>query len=132
MSQIVNTFHPETRSLLATLRANGFQITGGNNGEENFKFSDFPSENAFLDELLACDEASLFVKREGLRESKKTPGKMIPAHYWLSLVLGNSPGELVSDYGIPSHELDAIALETATNEHALKWEGRKQPTETQA
>jgi hypothetical protein len=132
MSKTVNTFHPETRSLFQTLRDNGFTITGGNNGEENFPRGEFSTETAFLNELLACDEASLFVKRQGLRESKKTPGKMIPAQYWLFLVLGNSPGELVCDYGIPSHTEDAAALDKATNEHARKWEGRKQPTETEA
>ncbi len=123
-----NDFTPETASLLSTLRANGFTIWGGSNGEADFKLSDFADEAAFLAELLACDEASLRIYRKATKESVKTPGKLVPRIYGLYLVLGNSPGELVADYGIPSDAEDCAALETATNAHARAWFGRVQPT----
>lgn len=127
-NEMINDWNPETASLLASLVAQGFTIYGGNNGEgDTFKRSTFADEAAFLNELLACDEAWLYVTRNGTKESAKTPGKMVPRVYSLFLVLGNSPGELVADYGIPADEGDAAAMETATNEAARKWEGRKQP-----
>lgn len=56
---------------------------------------------------------------------------------WLFLVLGNSPGEIVCDYGVKSGDKEAVkafneAVDKVTNAHYLAWEGRKQPTTTVA
>lgn len=85
------------------------------------------TEGAFLSELLACDEAILRVTRNGKRESVKTPGTIVLARYSLTLIMGNSPGELLSDWGIPADKEDSEALERASSAHYAKWEGRKQP-----
>ena len=131
-TEMLNDFRPETADLLATLRANGFRIFSGSNGEEFFRFDSFPSESAFLAELLAADEATLRVTRTAKIPSVKTPGTMVFKQYFLYLVMGNSPGELVCDYGIPADSVDAQAMETATNSHSKKWTGRKQPQATAA
>jgi hypothetical protein len=127
-NEMLNDWNPETASLLASLVAQGFTIWGGNNGEgEDFKRGTFATETAFLEELLACDEALLYVTRNGTKESTKTPGKQVKRVYSLYLVLGNSPGELVSDWGIPADEGDAKALEQACKECSDKWDGKPQP-----
>lgn len=126
-NEMLNDWNPETASLLATLREHGFRIWAGSNGEESFRRDKFTTETAFLDELLACDEAWLYVTRNAKRESVKTPGKMVYREYGLFLVMGNSPGELVSDWGIPADADDAQAMEEATTEHYDKWEGKPQP-----
>lgn len=127
-NEMLNDWNPETASLLASLRAAGFTIRGGSNGEDKVeKPESFANESAFLNELLACDEAWLYVTRKGRKESKKTPGKQVAAVYTLFLVMGNSPGELVSDWGIPADEDDANALELAVRKCSDEWEDRKQP-----
>ena len=122
-----NNWHPETASLLASLTAHGFTIIGGDNGDGMFRFDSFPSESAFLDELLACEECSLIVRRKATKESLKTPGKMVYRTYFIFIVLGNSPGELVSDWGIPSDKEDSEALDKAITDNSDKWEGKAQP-----
>lgn len=130
MSEKINDFVPETASLLASLTAAGFTIYSGSNGEEStFKRADMP-EADFMAELLGCDEAWVYVCRNATKESAKTPGKRVRKLYTLYLVFGNSPGELVCDYSIPADEGDAAAMETATDEHADKWFGKKQPQTT--
>lgn len=128
---MLNDWNPETTSLLSTLRARGFVIIGGHNGEDAVakpeSFAGLGGEKAFLDELLACDECILHVRRNAKKESPKNPGKMVYRTYSLYLVLGNSPGELVSDYGIPADIDDANALELATTEHSNLWEDKAQP-----
>lgn len=127
-NEMLNDWNPETASLLATLQKHGFSIWAGNNGEDgDFYRKNFETEKAFLEELLACDEAWLYVSRNATKESAKTPGKQVKKHYSLYLVLGNDPGELVSDWGIPEDAEDAKALEDACAAHSAKWEGKKQP-----
>lgn len=130
-AEMLNDWKPETRALLASLRAAGFTIAAGNNGEgKDFAPTDYAlpedadgtkAEHAFLGELLACDEASLFVTHPAHEGGKR--------RVWLFLVLGNSPGELVSDYGIPSTAEVAALLDTVTRAHGDSWEGREQPRE---
>lgn len=128
MSSQINDWHPETASLLVLLRAAGFTIRGGHNGEDAVGAPEtFRNEAAFLSELLACDETTLYVTRKATRESTKTPGKQVLRRYALFLVLGNSPGELVADWGIPADAEDAAMLEAAINENYDHWDGRPQP-----
>jgi len=128
MTRIINDWMPETKSLLATLRQEGFTIVKGSNGGDSFRLDSFPTEADFLEELLGCDEAYLFIRRNGTKDSVREPGKRVYCLYSLWLVLGNSPGELVADYGIPANLDDANALDKATKEHFAKWEGKAQPT----
>jgi hypothetical protein len=110
MKQQINDWRPETRSLLQSLIKAGFTITGGNNGE--YEFKNDKGEDQLIDDLTACDEANLFVVKDGR-----------PAT--LFLVYGNNPGELVSDYSYPpvlGEDLDKV-----TAAHYDKWNGQKQP-----
>jgi hypothetical protein len=126
----VKTYNPETADLLASLRAHGFTIRGGNNGECYVDAPEkFASESAFLEELLACDEANLYVTRKATRESTKEAGKIVYCRYSLLLVLGNEPGVLVADWGIPRDEEDAKELDAAVSECSDRWEGKEQPME---
>lgn len=115
----INDWRPEVRSLLNTLRKHGFIILGGHNGEEGFK-RDGRTLADFIDNLIACDEAHL-----RLGHTKTGPAQRVTSLY---LVLGNSPGEIVSDYGIPADVEVALLLDKATLEHGDRWENRKQPT----
>lgn len=107
MSKTIKDWVPETKSLLKALTDAGFKLVSGDNGEDVFTPGNLAG---FLDNLLACDEAHLFVESpEGKRR-------------WLYLVLGNDPGELVCDY-VCDDGLDKVA-----EAHYAKWEGHKQPT----
>lgn len=105
----INNWKPEVQSLLKDLTAAGFSILGGHNGEERFGYST-RAKTEFLANLIACDESHLFVESPDMRKLT------------LYLVLGNSPGELVSDY--TCHD----GLDKVTEAHYEKWETRKQPT----
>jgi len=126
MNDMINDWKPETRSLLKALVAAGFELVSGDNGEDVFTFEGCDlgvggqrgQMNNFIENLIACDEARLYVK------CPKT-GKV----RWIYLVLGNSPGEIASDYSIPAEifHSEADPLDTVTDEHYNRWEGRKQP-----
>lgn len=119
-NEILNNWTPETASLIATLKRHGFEIMKGNNGEEGFKFDG--DMKGFIKNLIACDEAHLYVK------CPRT-GKV----RWIYLVLGNSPGEIASDYSIPVELSNTDdPMDKATEEHYSRWESRKQPTHTAA
>lgn len=105
----INDWAPETNDLIDALLAGGYTPTKGHNGEEGFKF-DPANRAAFVDNLTACDESRLYV---ACPDGKTR---------WLYLVLGNCPGEMVSDY-LCDDGLDAI-----TSAHYDKWSDRKQPT----
>lgn len=113
--RILNDWKPETRSLLKALVAAGFTLVEGDNGEFKFKFKG--NLNKFIENLIACDEAHLYVTDPN--------GK----RRWLWLILGNSPGEIASDYSVGT-ETPGVAdpLDVVTQAHYDKWEGRKQPT----
>lgn len=110
--RIINDWLPEVSSLLGTLEKHGFTLLRGNNGEDDFKYS-AAKRAEFIESLIACDEASIRVEKGGNQFS-------------LFLVLGNDPGELVSDYSAKTDELLAM-LNAPTREHAEAWEGRAQP-----
>lgn len=112
VKRIINDWKPETRSLLTSLEKAGFVIHSCNNGESR---KDYMREGhtlaQFLEELLACDEASLYVINPN--------GKKL----WIYLVLGNEPGVITSDYTCDD------GLDAVTDAHCAKWENRTQPTE---
>ena len=105
-------YRPELMSLIGALLAAGFKLHHGNNGGDDFAAPLTPNDAdlaPFVDELMAADEAFLFVTYER------------PRPYWIHLVFGNSPGELCSNY-VVFDQLDAVI--TAESE---KWFGREQP-----
>lgn len=104
-----NNFKPETNDLLDALLAAGYTPTKGDNGEDRFNYLP-ETRDDFVSSLLACDEARLYVK---------CPDRKVR---WLYLVLGNSPGELVSDYLVDA------GLDAVTGAHYDKWCERAQPT----
>ena len=108
---IFNDYKPETLSLLNALTTAGFALVDGNNGGEQFKFDG--NLDAFIDNLIACDESTLRIK---------VPGRDHPLTLWL--VLGNEPGVLVSDY--VNHD----ALEAVLDDHHETWCNQEQPTTT--
>ncbi len=105
----INDWAPEVRSLLTSLVKAGFKLVSGDNGEDDFKFTGNRAD--FVNNLIACDEASLYVVSPDGKRS------------WLYLVLGNSPGDLVSDYTYT----EGGPLDTVVMAHADKWENRPQP-----
>jgi len=66
-----------------------------------------PKED-FIEQLVACDEAKLYVRVKGRVR-------------WLYLVLGNSPGKIVSDYNC-----DPV-LDNVVDAHYDEWELKGQP-----
>lgn len=105
----VNNWRPEVGSLLKRLVNAGITIIHATNGED-LTYPKGPSLVPLVDTLTATDEGAVRVKLpDGEFRS-------------LFLVLGNSPGELVSDYGV--HPL----LDTVTEAHFAEWDGKAQPT----
>jgi hypothetical protein len=113
MKRTINNWEPEVKSLLDTLTKHGCTIIRGNNGADRFNRADL-SEAEFIENLIACDEAWLYVAVPAL----ETGGKQ----RCLYLVLGNAPGELVCDYCVDP------TLDKVTEEHYAKWDGKSQPT----
>jgi len=114
-ANIVNDWNPEFRSLVTTLKRRGFIIVSADNGEGKVTYGAVPFVR-FCNEALATDECTLVV-----RHPKHTHNTS------LYLILGNSPGEIVSDYTIPSTEVVAEELDEACDEHYTKWSDRPQP-----
>ena len=111
--RILNDWTPETTSLFDRLIAAGFTPTSGDNGEDRFKF-DEAQKAAFIENLIACDEARLYLR--------SPDGKKV----WIYLVLGNSPGEIASDY--VCHDL----LDSVIDSHYTEWSEKEQPTKMSA
>lgn len=111
--RILNDWTPETTALLDRLIAAGFTPTSGNNGEDKFKF-DPAQKAAFVENLIACDEARVYLLAPD--------GKKV----WIYLVLGNEPGVIASDY------LCHDALDPVLDAHYEEWSGKTQPTKTSA
>ena len=100
----MNDFSPEVRSLLNTLKKNGFNPHILNNGEKLVRDKEITA-----DEICSVDECHLYVKDN---DNKK---------HFIYIVLGNDPGEIAADYG------DNEQLEEAIQEHYNRWCNRKQP-----
>lgn len=109
-TRIINDWRPEVSSLCERLQAAGFTLCHGDNGENQFTFKD-KNLTKFVENLIACDEARLYISHSS------TPDVRIG----LYLVLGNDPGELVSDYGIPHDNKVAGILDDATIAHYTEW-----------
>ena len=112
MNNMINDWAPETRSLLNALLAGGCVPVKGDNGEEKFNF-EAAKLGEFIDNLTACDESRLYVTCPD--------GKT----RWIYLVLGNSPGEIASDWSCPAEGTDHI--DPIVSAHYDKWSERKQP-----
>ena len=111
MKEMINDWRPEADSLIKRLEAAGVEIVSGDNGEDKFDYPNVSSNGPrekFLEDLIACDEAWLYVKVNGKDRS-------------LYLVLGNSPGELVCDYVCDD------VLDTVTTAHYQEWSEKQQP-----
>jgi len=111
MKQKINDWRPEVRALIIRLLEHGVEILRGDNGEDEFTFPNVSSvgpRERFVENLVACDEARLFVRVNNV-------------HHWLYLVLGNSPGEIVSDYSVNP------VLDLVTEAHYAEWELKGQP-----
>lgn len=80
-----NSYKKETLSLFRTLESAGFRLISVSNGEYQTNRAKVTLET-FLEETMACDEATLRVA------NSKGEGRA------LFLVYGNGPGELVCDY----------------------------------
>ncbi len=104
MKEKINDWKPEASALINHLLAAGVEILHGNNGDEEFGW---PKED-FIEQLVACDEAKLYVKINGKVR-------------WLYLVLGNSPGEIASDYSCDPVLIDVVYA------HYKEWELKGQP-----
>lgn len=120
--KMINNWKPETRSLIRELVKAGFVLHSADNLNDDDSEMQFAGNmSKFLDHLLACDSARLYIRCPNSRVT-----------VWLFLVLGNSPGELVSDWAIPSDKTDAALLDKVCGAHGKKWEGRQQPKISEA
>lgn len=111
MNNIINDWKPETLAIVNALKVAGCTKLIANNGEYRSKLDEV-GEAQFIEDLTACDEASLYATMpDGQRRG-------------LFLVYGNSPGELICDYDV--HPV----LDKISDEHFAAWENRTQPTIT--
>lgn len=111
MKEIVNDWRPEATALINRLESMGAQIIRAYNGEEEFEFpkvSSIGPREKFIENLVACDEAWLYVNIGGKTRA-------------LYIVLGNEPGEIVSDY-----TCDPV-LDLVTDQHYAEWRLKGQP-----
>ena len=106
--KLMNDWIPETKDLLTALIAAGFTLTSVDNGESRTKFDG--DLDKFIVEATATDESHVYMRAPD--------GKKV----WIYLVLGNSPGEIASDY-VVHDDLDKV-----TEAHYDKWIKLPQPT----
>ena len=120
MTNLINDYRPEIRSLFVALIAAGFIITEVDSGGDTTKLPDLETA---IKEADACDEAHVYVKRP-----------LDDKAFWLYLVLGNEPGYIVCDYGCPIKESCSNTrwqsfktLEAVLDLEHEKWDGQAQP-----
>jgi hypothetical protein len=89
----INDFRPEIRSLLRNAKAAGFTIDTACNGEDKVRHPDVETAVKCLN---ATDEGHVI-----LLKPVATPTGMQTLRWTVFLVLGNDPGELVSDWSYP-------------------------------
>lgn len=106
----INTFEPETRSLIKRLTDAGFKLLRCDNGEDQMEYGG--DLDKFLDTLLATDETLLDVLHPNGQKQLR-----------LFLVLGNEPGVILSDYTYFDGRLDAVG-----DAHYEAWQDKPQPT----
>lgn len=115
MSELLNDWKPEIRGLLKRLTDGGCRLVKADNGEYAVDFAK-QGITKLIECLDACDEARLYVV--------DAAGK----NRWLYIVLGNSPGEMVSDYSIPEGAGMEEPFDALLDAHYTEWQSRKQPT----
>ena len=115
MSEIINDWKPETRSLFLRLLAAGVEIVETDNGEDREKFKNI--EQA-IEHITATDEGHVYV----IVPETKTK-------QWISLIYGNSPGELASEYSGPAAWISnpEFSLNKVTKAHHEEWSLKGQP-----
>lgn len=110
-NELLNDWRPEVTSLLKRMLAAGFTLDLVGDGESP------EVKNPTLEQTVAMvtgvDEAFIYVTPPKSKKSR-----------WVYLVLGNSPGELVSDYTCDD-EIDAVS-----SAHYNEWEKKPQPKAT--
>lgn len=94
----------ETHSLLKTLEGHGFRVNYVKDGEG------YVHHDGFVDNLMSCEEGTMYV--DHLSTNTNT---------WVYLVYGNSPGELVCDYGVSKNVNADKALDTVVEKHYEQW-----------
>lgn len=105
----INDFRPEVRSLLNRLIKAGAILTQADDGvEEEAHDVDHDDLDSAVDVLTSVDESVLH-------------GVLGAKGFWLQLVLGNEPGELVSNYTLDP------TIEAVVDAHASAWETKGQP-----
>lgn len=108
------SYRKETYSLLKRLEKAGFKLIAANDGMDTYDLKQYFSENTAAHATdIACsvDEAWVTVARDGYT-------------FTLYLVYGNSPGELVCDYGWnrAADETPTLAdLDQLTEDHYDEW-----------
>lgn len=120
--------HPqaaEVARLLAHLIANGFSLHSVDDGGDTYKR---PTVDEAAGHILGVDDSTLYVTHPSA-PSKAAPER--PAILAISIVLGNGPGELASDYA-DREPLDSCLTawadaeeERATAEHRAEHLGRE-------
>jgi hypothetical protein len=100
----MTSYNDEVSYLLARLVRAGFALVECSH--EYRTLYTLEKHADFLSELCACDEVTLTVRLGDAKPRR------------LFLVFGNSPGELVSDWSIPSDVPSPDALETILDAYA--------------
>lgn len=87
-------------ALISGLSASGFDLIGGNDGEEDQTFT---SARVALEMAFSVDESQLYFQH---RENA--------TRHWVYLVMGNSGYDVISDYGCGTQAFaDAVEASTA-------------------
>jgi len=108
-TEYYNDWKSVVKSLIKFLVADGFVPFKANNGEDSIT-SDHRGRLA--EKICECDEGNLFVRK----------GEFTAR---LFIVLGNSPEELVCDYGWKGGDCDE--LEESLARFSAYWEGKECP-----
>lgn len=119
--ELINDWRPEVKGFLQKLLKYGFELLEADNGEETEPFKD-------LDQMVQC----LIATDESWVRVRHTQHKFSNVSFFL--VLGNSPGEMISDWNYHvqcSSEYEEL-LEKVTSEASAESERRGQPKATRA
>ena len=103
-------YKPETLDLIRSLLSAGFKIERGNNGGEEDEDFKYITEQQFLEEITAAEDATITVITPDICRTR-----------WIYIVFGNEPGYLVCDY-----HCDPL-LDKTLEEFSVRWENQPQP-----
>lgn len=131
-TRTVNDFKPEIRSFLMRLLADGWEIRWMNDGDD--ESTRFVHIEQAVEYLSGVDESTVSALAPGsywmppAPDSETGKWKTVGSCRFL-LILGNSPGELVSDYSWPrDRDFAQVAADKVTDAHYEAWDGQVQPT----